>query len=247
MHRGGGARCADTDRRDLPLRAIVIGVLANTLAIVAGTLVGLLFRRLITDAIAKRIQLAFGFVTIVIGLRMALKFNDPIVFISCLALGGLTGLVFDLEARIERGAKKLQDRITREKESSFATGLTISSILFCAGGMAIVGAINSGVTGDHEVLYAKSLLDGVTATALAGVYGFGVLFSAVPVFLYQGAIALCASKATFLNQPHILAEISGVGGVLVLMIGVNLARISKIPIGDFLPAMLLVLAWALFA
>jgi uncharacterized protein len=111
--------------------------------------------------------------------------------------------------------------------------------------MAIVGSINSGAMGNHEVLYTKSLLDGVTSAVLASIYGIGVLFSAVPVFLYQGAITLLASKALFLNQPHVLAEVSGVGGLLVMMIGINLAKISKVPVGDFLPAILLVLLWAL--
>jgi uncharacterized protein len=225
----------------------MLGVLVNTAAILLGTVVGLLFKRLIAEELGKRIQLAFGFVTIVVGLRMALKFENVLVFIVCIALGGAIGWLLKFEHRIESSAKKFQEMVTKGRESSFAAGLTISSILFCVGGMAIVGSIESGAVGNHEVLFTKSLLDGITSIVLASVYGAGVLFSAIPVFLYQGAITLLASKAYFLNNPKILSEVSGVGGVLVMMIGLNLARISKVPVGDFIPAILLVLLWAVVA
>ncbi len=225
----------------------MLGTVANTAAIVTGTFIGLLFRKLITEEIGKRIQLAFGFLTLIIGIRMAEQYQNVLVFIVCVALGGVIGFLLKLEERIDASARKLQHAVTKGRESAFATGLTVSSILFCVGGMAIVGSIESGAAGNHEVLLTKSLLDGITSAVLASIYGIGVLFSAVPVFLYQGTITLLASKASFLNEPKILAEVSGVGGVLVAMIGVNLARISKVPVGDFLPAILLVLGWAFFA
>jgi uncharacterized protein len=225
----------------------MFGTVVNTVAIVAGTLLGLLFKRFITEDLGKRVQLAFGFITLVIGLRMALKFENVVVLIGTIALGGIAGYLLNLEYQLERSAKAFQKMITRGKESSFATGLTIASILFCVGGMAIVGPINAGVMGNYDILFTKSLLDGITSAVLASIYGFGIMFAAVPVFLYQGGITLLASWAVFLNQPHTLAEISGVGGVLVMMIGVNLAKIQKVPVGDFLPALLLVVAWAFFA
>jgi uncharacterized protein len=225
----------------------MLGIWTNTLAIVAGSFVGLLFRRLITDALGKQIQLAFGFITLVIGLRMAMEFKNILVFLICIALGGILGSLLKLEKRIEDSEKAFQRLVMKGRESSFATGLSIASILFCVGGMAIIGPIESVVAGNNEVLFTKSLLDGVTSAVLASIYGIGVVFSAVPVLLYQGSIALLADRMHSLNDPRILTEVSGVGGVLIAMIGVNLARISRVPVGDFLPALLLVLAWAVLS
>ena len=219
----------------------MLGVTANALAIIFGSLVGLLFRAYMSEKLRLRVEMILGYCTVVIGLKMAMRFENVLIFIGCIGLGGLLGWACNLESNIERGAQWLQKKIMRGRESRFAAGLSFSSILFCVGGMAVVGSIQSGLLNNHDVLFTKALLDGTISAPLAGIYGVGVAFSAIPVFLYQGGIALLAQKASFLGQASVVNEISGVGGALITMIGMNLAKISKVPVGDFLPAMLLVL------
>jgi uncharacterized membrane protein YqgA involved in biofilm formation len=117
-------------------------------------------------------------------------------------------------------------------------------MMFCTGAMAVVGSIQSGVAGNHEVLYAKALMDGIFCIPFAATHGTGVLFSLIPVMVYQGAIALLGAKLTFLSGPRLLHDLSGVGGVLLMMIGTNQARITSIRVGDYIPAIFLVIAYA---
>jgi len=219
----------------------VLGVVANVVAIVLGALIGVMFKGILTETLSKRLELALGYCVLIIGLKMAMKFENVLLLILCVALGGIIGVSMHLEENIEKYARKIQCYFSKNEKSQFATGFTMSSVLFCVGGMAIIGSINSGLLGQHEVLYTKALLDGIMNASLASVYGIGVAFSAIPVFLYQGLLTLVASKASVLHESRSISEISGVGGVLVAMIGLNLTRIAKIPVGDFLPAILLVL------
>jgi len=138
----------------------------------------------------------------------------------------------------------LQKRFAGPKESKFAVGFTTASILYCTGAFAIVGSINAGVMGDFAVLYTKSLLDGIFSITLGAIYGIGVAFSAFSVLLYQGAITLLASQVDVLAKTQVINEISGVGGALLVMMGFNMIGFVKIPVGDYLPALLLVMGVA---
>jgi uncharacterized protein len=224
----------------------MLGVLVNAVAVVGGATIGLIFKRFISNDLSRFIEATLGYCTIIVGIKMAMQFENVLLWVGCVGLGGILGFSLRLEQNIERAARWVQRLVVGNRESRFALGLTNCSILFCVGGMAVVGSINSGVMGDHEVLFTKSVLDGVISAPMAGVYGVGVAFAAIPVLVYQGGIALLASKAAFLNQPHVIHELSGVGGVLIFMIGLNLSKLSKIPVGDFLPAMALILIAALF-
>jgi len=219
----------------------MLGVSVNAAAIIVGTILGLFFKKLFTDQLSERIELALGYCTLIVGIRTALKFENVLVLIGCIAIGGLIGYWAQLETRIETSAKRVQQWLTSGKDQKFAEGLTVSSILFCVGGMAVLGSIQSGVLNQHDVLFTKALLDGIISISFASIYGFGVALSAVPVFLYQGSIALAASYAPVLNETRVINEISGVGGVLLTMVGINLTRLSRVPTGDFLPAIILVI------
>ena len=220
------------------------GVTVNAVAIVVGSLVGLLFKNALSEKVTISIRTALGVVTVVIGVKMALKMENVLLVVGCLVGGGVLGTLWRLEKRIEELGERVRRAVTSRGDSQFAVGFSTGSILFCVGAMAVIGSINSGVSGDHEVLYAKATLDGVFSVTLASIYGPGAAFSAVSVFLYQGAIALLAPHVHGLTQPHVLADISGVGGVLVLMIGLSVAKIKEIPVGDYFPAIFLVMALA---
>jgi len=217
------------------------GVWANALGIILGSIVGFLFKKFISERVSKSIESALGVCTMVIAIKMALNFHSVIIMVSCVVIGGLIGTAIHLEDRINGLAQRLQDRFVSDKESKFGKGLAFTSILYCSGALAVIGSINAGLSHDYEVLYTKSMLDGFFSISMAAVYGIGVLFSAVPVVLYQGAITLSAGELKFLSHPHVIQDISGVGGVLVAMIGFNIMKIRSFPVGDYLPGMLLVM------
>lgn len=216
----------------------------NTATIIIGGLLGLLFKRFITDRMSRSIETALGLCTFCLAVKMALNYNSVLMMIGCVTVGGLIGTAIQFEHRVNLLAQSIQNRFRASSESKFAEGLSFTSILFCTGAMAVVGSINAGVSQDYEILFTKSMLDGFFNMTMGAVYGVGVIFSAIPVLLYQGSIAIGASKLTFLNHPEVIKDISGVGGILVAMIGLNIMKIKTTPVGDYLPAMLLVMVFA---
>lgn len=219
----------------------MLGVFANAGTIVLGSLVGLVFRRFISQEIAKKWEVGLGFCTLLIGIHMGLKFQSFLMVVICVVAGGALGTAIHLEDKIHSLSHKLHQVFTKTSESQFGIGFSTSSILFCVGAMAIVGSIQSGVARNHEVLFAKALLDGIASITFSAIYGAGVIFSAVSVFVYQGMLVLLSSKLHFLSEPEIISDISGVGGVLVMMIGSTIAGIRKVPLGDYVPAVIFVL------
>jgi len=219
---------------------MLTGVLVNSGAILICAILGTVLGRFISERVSNVIQLGIAMATIAIGIKMALEFHSIIIFIGCTVAGGILGTLMQIENRLEAGVKRLQGWVMRKKPSRFAEGLTSTSVLYCSGAMAVVGSINSGVMHDHQILYTKSLIDGIYSIPMAGMYGIGVAFSAIPVLLYQGTITLLASELSFLSNPHAMADISGVGGLLILMIGLHVGKIIRVPVADFLPSIGLV-------
>jgi uncharacterized membrane protein YqgA involved in biofilm formation len=224
----------------------MFGVIVNAVAILVGSCLGVFFKKLVTPTLAKRMQWALGYCTLLLGIKMGLKFENVLVVISCVVGGGVMGTLLQIENRSQALALRVQKFFpeTKKEGQGFATGMMQASVLFCTGAMAVVGSIQSGVTGDHEVLFTKALLDGITSMTFSAIYGIGVAFSAVAVLVYQGMITLFAGQLSVLSNPHVLNEISGVGGVLLCMIGVHMSEIKKVPVGDYLPAMILVMVVA---
>ena len=148
-----------------------------------------------------------------------------------------------IEDRIETLSAYTQKHFSRSAENGFSKGLITASLVFCVGSMAIVGALESGLTGNHETLFAKSLLDGVTSVVFAATFGIGVVFSAAPVLIYQGSITLGASLLKPYLTAGVIAQMSGVGGLLIAAIGINMLRLSHIRIGNMLPAIFLPLLY----
>jgi uncharacterized protein len=223
----------------------VIGVLANAAGIVIGALLGLALRKRVSAETTSRAEAAMGYCTLLLGIKMALRFQSVGILLISVGVGCFLGSALRIQERLEALASSLQKRFAPGADSGFAVGFLTSSILFCTGAMAIVGSIQSGAQGDNEVLFAKALIDTVIAMSFASIYGAGVVFSAIPVLLYEGAIALTASGVGALTRPHVLAEISGVGGILVIMIGVTVAGLRKIQVSYFLPALPLAVVAAL--
>lgn len=216
----------------------MIGTLVNVGAILLGTVLGLLLKRGIPPKVQKVVMQGIGLCVVVIGLMSAIKTEMTLLFIFSLAIGGAVGKLIGIEDKLEALGRHAQARLSKDADSTFGEGFVTATLIFCVGAMAVLGAIESGLNGNHQLLYIKSMLDGLTAMILATTLGIGVGLSAVPVLLYQGAIALSAAWVAPFITDTVMTEISAVGGVLILGIGINLLDIKKIHVGDMLPAIL---------
>jgi len=179
---------------------------------------------------------ALGLCVLVIGITSAIKTENTLLFIISVALGGAIGKIVGIEDGLDKLGQIVQERFTTDGDSKIAEGFVTATLIFCVGAMTILGSIESGVNNNHEILYIKSMLDGIAAMIFASTLGFGVGLSAIAVLVYQGILTLCASFIAPILTDQMLLEISAVGGVLVMGIGFNLLNIRKMHVGDMLPA-----------
>jgi len=223
----------------------MLGTLVNALAIIAGGLVGLIFSRGIPEKYKEIIMSAVGLAVILIGIKSALVSADLMIVIFSVVIGSGIGEFMGIEARLEALGKFFEAKVAAKSgdTGSFARGFVTASLVFCVGSMAIVGSLESGLTGNHQTLFAKSILDGVTSIIFASTMGLGVMFSSIPVFLYQGAITLTAGLMKNFLVAETIAQMTSVGGLLILAIGMNLLGITKIKIGNLLPGIFLPLIY----
>lgn len=213
----------------------MLGTIVNTLAIVAGSLLGLLFRGGIPKKYNITVMQGISLAVILIGLKMALKTEGIFLVIFSLVSGSLIGEYIKIEDRLENLGKLLENKFSRP-ESGIAKGFVVTSLIYCVGSMAIVGALESGLSGNHQTLFAKSALDGFSSIIFASSMGIGVLFSSVSVFVYQGLITITASLMKPFLVSAVINQMSAVGGLLIMAIGMNLLEIQKIKVGNMLPA-----------
>lgn len=215
------------------------GTIVNVVAIFLGCSVGLILKSKFPEKIEKIIMQALGLASLLIGMQMAIKADNILLVIFSLVIGGVIGEIIDIEAGLERFGERIKRKFKSNNTSErFVEGFLTASLLYCVGSMAIMGAIKEGLSGNPDILYAKSLLDGVTSIAFTAAMGIGVLFSAIPVFLYQGGITLLARTIKDFLSPEIINEMTAVGGILIWGIGFGLLGIKKIKVGNLLPAIL---------
>lgn len=219
----------------------MVGTLINTVAILVGTALGLLLRKGIPERLRETVVQGQGLCVILIGLSGALKTGDTLCMIICMVGGALIGAAINIEKRLNDLGTFLERKVTRGQgeTGSVAKGFVSASLLFCVGAMAIVGAMDSGLRGDHSTLIAKSALDGISAIFFASSLGIGVGLSAFAVLIYQGAIALLAMWIEPLLTETVITEMSAVGGLLIAGIGLNMIYDKHIPVGNLLPAIFL--------
>ena len=217
----------------------MLGTIVNALAIIAGTAVGCLLRKGLPERIRNTLMSGMGLCVVLIGMRGALKTESEMLVILCVVLGGLLGAALKIEQRLDELGHRLESCFTKENNGTFGKAFVTATLMFCVGAMAIVGSMDSGLRGDHATLLAKSVLDGVSSVIFSSMMGVGVALSAVSVFLYQGAITLLATVVSPLLTGHVINEMSAVGGLLVIGIGLNMIRKEHIPVGNLLPAIFL--------
>lgn len=220
----------------------MLGTFVNCLSIIAGSLVGLLFKNGIPERYNHTILQAIGLCVILVGLKMAFGCQDLIIVIISMALGAVMGELIGIENLLERLGRFLEKKCSGQG-SSFSTGFVTASLLYCVGSMAIVGSLESGLLGKHDTLFAKSCLDGITAIVLTSSLGIGVMFSAGPVLIYQGTITLAAGVLKPLLVPAVISQMSGAGGLLIMGLGVNMLLGQRIKVGNMLPAVFIPLVY----
>lgn len=223
----------------------MIGTIVNTAAIVAGSTAGLALRGRLRADVAGLIMQAVALFVLTVGIQMALGDSRTIVVLASLVLGSLSGDILRIEQWLEDSSRRLESWLLRrnagardEKDGQFTRGFLAASLLFCVGPMAVLGAFQDGVYHDITILMNKSLLDGVGSIALAASLGPGVALSAASVFLYQGVLTLAASSLRQLLSDAAIADITVTGGVLIIGLGLNMLRVTKIRVGNMLPALL---------
>lgn len=216
-----------------------MGTIINALAIIIGGALGLLFRKGFPERISQTTLQVLGLFTLVIGLGMAIQGQQLIMVLISLALGAALGEWLDIEGRLDRFGIWLEKRLDLTEKSP-AKGFIYSSLLFCVGSMAIVGSITDGLKSDPSILITKAMMDGIISIPFAASMGFGVLGSAVPILLYQGSLTLLASRIQFLFPSEMVRELTSVGGVIVIGIGINILGLQKIRVGNFIPALILI-------
>jgi len=214
----------------------MLGTFVNTGAVIVGSLIGYFFKNLIPERYSDTIMKAISLGVILIGLQMALEVQNILLMIFSLFLGSLIGEIINIEEGLDKAGDFVEKKLSKLK-GDISQGFVAATLLYCTGSMAIVGAIEGGLLGKHDILIAKSFLDGVVSIALAASLGIGVLFSSLSVLLYQGSIVLIAGLAKNLLTDVVVNEMSAVGGLLIMAIGLNFLLKDRIRIGNLLPAM----------
>lgn len=224
----------------------MIATIINAAAVVVGSLFGLLLNRRIGDRTRGVLYSGIGVITLVIGMSMALEMQRVLYLALAIVIGGFLGTWWGVEDAILRLGEFLKRRFQRpDSGGEFAYGFLRASVLFCVGAMTIIGSFQAGVEGDYQLLFTKSVMDGFMAILLTASMGIGVAFSALVILVYQGGLTLLAVWISPWVSDLMLTEITAVGGALILMIGINLLELRHIKTADFIPAILVVIAFVL--
>ncbi len=224
----------------------MIATVVNAAAVVIGSLLGLVLNRRIGERIKELLYSGIGVITLVIGMSMALEMQRVLYLALAVVIGGILGMWWGVEDGILRLGTMLRDRFHRSSTGGeFAYGFLSASVLFCVGAMAIVGSFRAGVDADYQLIFTKSVMDGFMAILLAASMGLGVAFSALVILVYQGGLTLIAASISPWVSALMLSEITAVGGVLILMIGINLLNLRHIKTADFIPAIIVVILFVL--
>jgi len=212
-----------------------IAVIINTLAVLVGSILGLLSGKGLKPRFRTILFQAIGLLTLGLGMKMFLDLNKALIVLGSMAAGGMIGEAL----RIEDWLGRIADRAGRGEGADFAKGFVVAVVLFTVGPMTIIGSIQAGLYGNNELLLIKSFMDFIASIMLAAAYGRGVVLSAAGVYIIQGLLVTFAATLSFLQEPGYLGDFTGVGGLMLLSIGIRLLDIRDIKVGNFLPALLI--------
>ena len=225
----------------------MVAVLVNVATVLLGSAVGLIFRNKINEKFTKAVISALALVTILIGLSSALGTADILCVILCMALGTIIGELIHIDDGIEGAGDFIKRKLLKGKnaENRFTEGFVIACIVFCVGSMTIMGSFEAGINGNNSIIYAKSALDFVSSMMFAAAMGLGVPFAALFVLVFQGALTLLAGVLAPFLSVAVITEMSAVGGVILVGMGINMLELSprRIKVANMLPAIFLPIAY----
>ncbi|PKM72715.1 MAG: DUF554 domain-containing protein [Firmicutes bacterium HGW-Firmicutes-16] len=234
-----------------------LGTIVNTLTIIFGATVGILIKGGLAKRFEETIFSAIGLAVMFIGLggalsgflvfeNGALSTQYTMMMVLSLVLGAVVGESLNIERRLDRLGDWIKGKMPKKLAgNTFTDGFVTASMLFCVGAMAIVGSLEDGLNGNFSILFAKSVLDGITSVLLASSLGIGVAVSAAPVLIYQGGITLLSQVLRPLLSDTLISQMSCVGSILIVAIGVNMLFGKKIKVGNLLPAIFFPIIFAL--
>ena len=229
---------------------IGLGTIVNTAAVVLGGGLGLLLKNGIAKKFETILMQALGLATVFIGAGGVLKYmlvvedgniatRGTMLLIFSLVIGCILGQLLDIESQMEKLGVRLKAAVRIKNDNRFVEGFVNTSLIICVGAMAIVGAMEDGLSGDSSTLIAKAVLDFALVVILASTYGVGAMFSAIPIFVYQGAISVIAAMFGAVISDVLIGELSFVGSALIFCVGVNLVREKTFRVANMLPALLI--------
>jgi uncharacterized membrane protein YqgA involved in biofilm formation len=222
---------------------IPVGSLINGAAIVVGALLGLLLHGRFPDRVRVTMFQALGLAIMLIGLKMALAMTSPILVVVSMLVGAVCGEACDIERHMARAGDRIK-AVFHSKNALFTDGLVTASVVFCTGTMAILGPFDEALRGDRTLLYTKAMLDGSIGLIFASTHGAGVILSFVPVLLYQGLLTFAAAGTHAYFTPDRLTQLTAVGGLLILAIGLNMLGLVRIKVSNLLPAIVVAVVLA---
>ncbi|HAQ40628.1 MAG TPA: DUF554 domain-containing protein [Clostridiales bacterium] len=223
----------------------MLGTIVNSLAVVIGGMIGVFFRNVIPEKLSDSLLKASGLAVIVVGIKLILAGDNLTLLIISIIIGTVVGELINIEGRLDNFGALVESKI-KNKQSNVALGFVTCTLIYCVGSMAIVGSIQSGLSGNHEILFSKALLDGIVSVSMAVSMGIGVVFSSISILIYQGTITLLAGFMQSLLSDVVVNEMTAVGGVLIMAIGLNFLEIKRIKVGNMLPAIFLPILYYLF-
>lgn len=216
------------------------GTVFNSVAVLIGSLLGLAVGKFIPEKMQGTIFNCLGLFTLYVGINMTLGTKHSIAVLVSLVLGTITGEILGLENKLNNLGDALKAKI-HAKNERFTQGFVSASLLFCVGSMAIIGSFEDGLRHNPELLMTKGIMDGIASILFAGSFGVGALFSIFPMFIYQGALTFLAVWAEPFITQEMYANISGLGGLMIMGIGLNMLRLTKLNLGDMLPGLIYVI------
>ncbi len=216
------------------------GTVFNSLTVFIGSLLGLTVGKFIPEKSQSSIFNCMGLFTLYVGINMTLNTKHSIAVLLSLVLGTITGEFLGIENKLNNLGDTLKAKLHAE-DSKFTQGFVTASLLFCVGSMAIIGAFEDGIRHNPELLMTKGIMDGIISIVFAGSFGIGVFFSILPLVIYQGTLTFIAIWAEPFITPDMYANISGLGGLMIMGIGLNLLNIKKLNLGDMLPGLIYVI------
>lgn len=222
----------------------MIGTIVNIFAIIIGGIIGLFLKGGIPEKISTTLINGLGLCVILIGLDSSLKGTNMLVVIISIVIGAILGEWIDIDNLLKKLGNKVESKF-KGGSTKISEGFVTSSLLFCVGAMAIVGSLESGLTGNCKTLYAKSVLDGISSIIFASTLGFGVILSAISVFIYQGIITVAASLLKGILVQSVINDMTAVGGILILGLGLDMLNIKKIKVANLLPAVIIPIIYQL--